>query len=219
MSRWEAIVIAVLTLPLLIVLPVIALGNQLRMDPAFRERIPESAHESIGLLRGAGAIYVLLITIFYIVMVLITEDLSPRRKVLWIGGIVAIPLLGIIGFWVEHIWPQPGPPPHPSALETIPGSTGRYLIRRTDAEWFALDYDRLAEILKPRTIPSRTLVAGREPKIEVEGAEVKLRFETAGVRVVFSSGVLPRERELAIARDILANIEHNTEAKGEVVAG
>ncbi len=158
--------------------------------------------------------------IFYITCAVSSKRIVPRDKIWWTLGMIFCGLYALPAFWYQYLWQNAPlqPPEPPMVWNRTRGGPGKFLIKRTDAEWFGLDYKRMADILKPMTTPSRALVAGVTPRIEVEGAEIRLSHETDGVHVLFYRSDLAPEREMEIARDILANIELETGAKGDVVA-
>ena len=92
-----------------------------------------------------------------------------------------------------------------------------YVIHRTDGDWFDLPYDRIADILRPATIPSRPVEGWGSNRIVVEGEEIAFSDEEAGVVVYFQTGQTDPTRADEIMEDVRRNIEARTGQKAEVL--
>ncbi len=92
-----------------------------------------------------------------------------------------------------------------------------FLIRRTDGEWFTLDHRRLAEILKPHSVPSNQVRGWGNHRIRIPNGEISFSDEDPGWLICFEEFSGSREEAFRLVGEILANIEEATGEHGRIV--
>jgi hypothetical protein len=93
-----------------------------------------------------------------------------------------------------------------------------FIIQRTDGDYFGVHKSQYAKVLRPIETPSRPIDGWGDHRIVVDGAEISFSFEPPGFQVVFETGALDADRQLAIVTEILRSIERATGQRGQVIA-
>jgi hypothetical protein len=91
-----------------------------------------------------------------------------------------------------------------------------YLIRRTDGEWFDLEYSRFGDALRPSSFSAESIEGWGDHRIRTEGVEVAFSYEDPGIQVTVE-GSLPPAVADQIVDEIRQNIERVTGQKGRIV--
>ena len=92
-----------------------------------------------------------------------------------------------------------------------------YMIRTCDGDWFNLHRDSYAEVLKPKSFPSRPTSGWGHHRIKTEGVAISFSYEDPGIQVIFE-GDLPEALALQIVEEIRERIETATNQKGYVIS-
>lgn len=92
-----------------------------------------------------------------------------------------------------------------------------FLIRRTDGDWFDLHANRLEEVLRPATLPSRRVDCWGDHRIEVKGCEISFSYEDSSIQVCFESGSISDEEAARIVDEIAASITAATGQQSRIV--
>jgi hypothetical protein len=92
-----------------------------------------------------------------------------------------------------------------------------YLICTTDDEEFDIHLSKFADVLRPKSYPSRVIEGWGALRLEVAGCEVSFSPEPPGTQVSFESGEISPELADAIVQEILESAESFTGQKGKVV--
>lgn len=92
-----------------------------------------------------------------------------------------------------------------------------FLIRRTDGEWFTLHYERYADVLKPRSVPSEPVQGWGDHRIRIPNGVISFSDEDPGLQVSFEEFSGSRAEALRIVEEILASVEAATGQRGRVV--
>ncbi|HSE31458.1 MAG TPA: hypothetical protein VLA93_07760 [Pyrinomonadaceae bacterium] len=92
-----------------------------------------------------------------------------------------------------------------------------YLIRADDDEEFDIPFSKWAEVLRPRSYPSKVIKGWGLLRLEVLGCEVSFSPEPPGTQIVFESGEIEPNIADAIVREIVESAESFTGQKGKIV--
>ena len=92
-----------------------------------------------------------------------------------------------------------------------------YLIKRVDGDWFDVEYDQIADIFRPISIPSDPVEGWGTHRIKVDGVEISFSNEIAGIQICFETDELPIEREREIVEEIAKNIELKLNQKTQII--
>jgi len=93
---------------------------------------------------------------------------------------------------------------------------GQMMLRRTDADWFDLPKSRLAQVLRPRSIPSEVVAGGGTHRIRVSGIEISFSAEDPGWLISFEGDLLEADAQ-RIVDEICRNIVEFTAQEAVVV--
>ncbi len=92
-----------------------------------------------------------------------------------------------------------------------------FLIRRTDGEWFDLPAGRMADVLRPSSVPSRLVQGNGEHCMEVLGCLIECSYEDPGIQVSFTDNTLSQKEASQIVEEIAERITESTGQKSRVV--
>ena len=92
-----------------------------------------------------------------------------------------------------------------------------YLIGTIDDKEFDIHHSKWAEVLRPKSYPSKVIEGWGALRLEVAGCEVSLSPEPPGTQIVFESGDISPEVADVIVQEILESAESFTGQKGKVV--
>jgi hypothetical protein len=93
----------------------------------------------------------------------------------------------------------------------------KYLIKRTDGDWFDLHKSRQAEVLRPASFPSRPVEGLGDHRIEVRGCQISFSYEDPCIQVCFDGDTLTEAEASQIVAEIAENITKTTGQKSQVI--
>ena len=92
-----------------------------------------------------------------------------------------------------------------------------YLIRTMDDEEFEIHLSKWAEVLRPKSYPSKVIEGWGALRLEIADCEVSFSPEPPGTHIVFTCDDISPDIADAIVQEILESAESHTGQKGKVV--
>jgi hypothetical protein len=92
-----------------------------------------------------------------------------------------------------------------------------YLICNLDDEEFDIHHSKWAEVLRPKSYPSKVIEGWGALRLEIAGFEVSFSTEPPGTQIVFESDDISPEVADKIVQEILENAESFTGQKGKII--
>jgi hypothetical protein len=91
-----------------------------------------------------------------------------------------------------------------------------FLIKRTDGDWFNLQFSEFNHVLHPNSFPFKTVAGWGDHRIEVLEWQISFSYEDSGIQVCFE-GEISEEMAIKITQEICHNVIQATGQSGEVL--